>query len=143
MRFATAALAALCTLAACVTVNDQRVQSDAGKGWDQPQIRGALSGQRQLIATFYALGFDCTSLGYPTLKVAKAPQHGQVSVEQGTAVAEFGASDPRKACNGMSVPSTVVYYASEPGFTGADVAAFDRIGVAGAYGYHVYTINVR
>jgi hypothetical protein len=107
------------------------------------QTRGAISGQKQRIATFYATAPDCTSLGYPTLKLAKPPQHGQVSVEEGTAIAMFDKDDSRSVCNGRQVPATVIYYTSTPGFIGADSAAFDRVGVAGAYGYHVYTINVR
>jgi hypothetical protein len=109
----------------------------------KPIIRGALSGQRQILASFYATALDCTSLGYPTLKVAKAPKHGEVSVEQGTAVADFEKNDARNVCNGKSVPATVIYYTSEPGFIGTDSAEFERIGVRGAYGYHIYTINVR
>ena len=38
---------------------------------------------------------------------------------------------------------TVIYYTSELGFVGADPVEFERIGVRGAYGYHIYTINVR
>ncbi len=132
-------------LASCVMINEQKSDMTTARqaNAEAPQVRGALSGQRQLIATFYATAPDCTSLGYPTLKVAKPPQHGQVSVEQGAALATFGKDDARRVCNGKSVPATVVYYASDPGFIGADSLAFDRIGVAGAYGYHVYTINVR
>jgi len=107
------------------------------------QVRGALSGQKQLIASFYAVASNCTSAGYPTLKLAKPPQHGQVSVEQGTEIATFGRDDPRRPCNGEEFPATTLYYTSEPGFVGTDSVAFDRIGVRGAYGYHVYTINVR
>jgi hypothetical protein len=66
-----------------------------------------------------------------------------VSIEQGAAFAAFGKDDPRNVCNGKAVPATVIYYTSEPGFIGADSVAFERIGVAGAYGYHAYTINVR
>jgi hypothetical protein len=82
-------------------------------------------------------------LGYPTLKVAKAPQHGEVSVEQGTALADFVKGDVRSVCNGNSVPATVIYYTSVIGFIGDDSVAFERIGVRGAYGYHAYTIHVR
>jgi hypothetical protein len=144
MKIALACVGASLALASCVVVNDRQADvTTAHQAKDAPQVRGALSGQRQLIASFYATGPDCTSLGYPTLKVAKPPQHGQVSVEEGTALAGFGKNDVRNVCNGKSVPATVIYYTSEPGFIGTDVAAFERIGVAGAYGYHDYTINVR
>lgn len=107
------------------------------------QVRGALSGQKQRIASFYAIAPDCTSLCYPTLKVAKPSQHGQVSVEQGTEIARFDKDDPRYYCDGQQVPATLIYYASGPGFIGSDSSTFDRIGVEGAYGYHAYAINVR
>ncbi len=93
--------------------------------------------------SFYALGSDCTSLGYPTLKLVKAPQHGKVSIEHGSALAGVGADDARTVCNGQTVPATVIYYTADAGFVGEDAAAFERIGVRGAYGYHAYTINVR
>lgn len=108
-----------------------------------PKVRGALSGAKQQIAEFYFVNPDCTSGGYPTLKVAKQPQHGQISIEQGTAYAEFTRDKAFAACNGKKVPATLVYYTSEPGFVGSDEVALDRIGVLGAYGYHDYTINVR
>ena len=110
---------------------------------EAPIVRGALSGQRQVLFSVYAIGSDCSSLGYPTLKVGKTPQHGDVTVEQGTALAGFGEGDARKVCNGRTVPATVVYYMSEAGFVGEDSVAFERIGVRGAYGYHVYIIHVR
>jgi hypothetical protein len=131
-------------LASCVVINEQKPDTPTVReATETPQVRGALSGQRQIIVSFYATASDCTSLGYPTLKVAKAAQHGRVSVEQGTALADFAKDDARRICKGKSVPATVIYYTSEPGFIGTDSVAFERIGVAGAYGYHVYTINVR
>ncbi len=131
-------------LASCVTIiNEPKPAATGQTGRESPQVRGALSGRRQILVSFYANAADCTSLGDPTLKVAVAPKHGKVSIEQGTALADFGDGDARKACNGQTVPATVIYYTSDEGFVGEDSAAFERIGVRGAYGYHVYTINVR
>ena len=144
MKAVFACVGAGLALASCVVINDR--STDAARmqqAKEAPQVRGALSGRRQLIASFYATAPDCTSLGYPTLIVARPPQHGHASVEQGTALAGFGKDDARNVCNGRSVPATLIYYTSEPGFIGADSVAFERIGVAGAYGYHDYTINVR
>src|ERR1700689_3193930 len=144
MRAALFTAASTLALASCVVVNTNNPGPAAARQTAGiPVLRGALSGQRQIIASFYATAPDCTSLGYPTLKVAKAPKHGKVSVEQGTALADFQKDDPRSVCNGKSVPATVIYYTSEPGFIGNDSAEFERIGVRGAYGYHIYTINVR
>jgi hypothetical protein len=138
------ALALALALASCVVINTNSPgATTARQTTGKPIIRGALSGQRQILASFYAAASDCTSLGYPTLKVAKAPKHGEVSVEQGTALADFEKDDARNVCNGKSLPATVIYYTSEPGFIGTDTAEFERIGVRGAYGYHIFIIKVR
>jgi hypothetical protein len=141
MRAALTGIALLLT--ACVTINEKTAEPGGAPAGQTQQVRGAVTGQKQLIVSFYATAPDCTSLGYPTLKLAKPPHHGQVSIEKGTAFATFGKDDPRNLCNGKEVPATVIHYTSEPGFIGTDSVAFERIGVAGAYGYHAYTINVR
>lgn len=143
MRAALAYIFVALMLASCVTINERTAKPGGAKAGQTYQVRGAVSGQKQLIVSFYATASNCTSLGYPTLKLVKPPQHGQVSIEKGTEFATFGKDDPRSVCNGKEVPATVIYYTSEPGFIGADSVAFERIGVAGAYGYHAYTINVR
>jgi len=144
MKVALLGTGACWILAGCITINDQTPRSaEAQSGMPTSMIRGALSGKRQLIASFYATAPDCTSLGYPTLKVAKPPQHGQVFVEQGTAFADFASDNPRHICNGKEVPATVIYYTSENGYIGADAVKFERIGIAGAYQVHDFTINVR
>jgi hypothetical protein len=143
MRAALAHIGISLMLASCVTITDRTAEAGGPQAAQTHQIRGAVSGQKQVIVSFYATAPDCTSLGYPTLKLAKPPQHGQVSIEKGTAFAAFGKDDPRSVCNGKAVPATVIYYTSQPGFIGADSVDFERIGVAGAYGYHAYTINVR
>jgi hypothetical protein len=144
MRASLLAVAFTLALASCIVINTSNPgATTAPQATGKPIIRGALSGQRQILASFYATASDCTSLGYPTLKVATAPKHGQVSVEQGTALADFEKDDARNVCNGKSVPATVIYYTSEPGFIGTDSVEFERIGVRGAYGYHVYIIKVR
>jgi hypothetical protein len=144
MRAGISAVASTLALASCIVINTNNPGAvTAQQATRTPIIRGAISGQRQILASFYATASDCTSLGYPTLKVAKAPKHGEVSVEQGTALADFAKDDARNVCNGRSVPATIIYYTSEPGFIGTDSVEFERIGVRGAYGYHIYSINVR
>jgi hypothetical protein len=131
-------IAACLTLSACVAFIGPRGATDRSK-----QIRGAFSGQKQRIGAFYSTNPDCSSAGYPSLKVVKAPQHGAVSVEQGSTEAAFDKNNARSACNGKEIPATLVYYTSTAGFVGRDTVEMERIGVQGGYGYHVYTINVR
>jgi len=136
--FPAACIAASFAMSSCAQPPQSKPVSEPNQ-----QVRGEVSGVKQQIAEFYFVNSDCTSGGYPVLKVAKLPQHGQVSVEQGTAYADFKKDDSRAACNGKKMPATLIFYTSEPGFIGSDTVAFDRIGVLGAYGYHEYTINVR
>ncbi len=106
-------------------------------------MRGALSGTKQSIGQFYNVNPDCTSGGYPTLKVAVPPLHGQIFIEQGTAFSDYPKDNIRAACNGKSVPASIISYLSQPGYVGSDQVEFERIGVSGGYGYYKYTINVR
>ena len=147
--FVPALCAVAClSLASCVQSGSQYQAPPQMQFQPQPEVkqpieRGALSGTRQQIAEFYFVNPDCSTNGTPTLKMAKAPQHGTIEVVQGTAFADFAKTSTEGACNGKKVPATLIFYTSEPGFIGADSVAFERIGVAGAYGYHDYTINVR
>ena len=135
-----ACIAAGFALTSCAQTGQQPPKT---AGENTPQVRGAVSGVKQQIAQFSFVNPDCVTGGYPTLKIAKQPQHGQISIEQGAAYPEFAKDDVRYSCNSKKVPSTLIFYTSEPGYTGSDTVAFDRIGVLGAYGYHEYTINVR
>jgi|GEM_PF-2635477 len=144
MRKLFTSLALCLFISACVSKSDVTLKVEQAKMAEQgPTIRGALSGQRQQIFSVYNNANDCSTTGYPTMKVAKPPQHGQVSVEQGSAIAAYPKTDIRNICNGKSVPATVIYYTSEPGFIGTDSVAFDRIGTTGSYGYHEFQIMVR
>ncbi len=136
--FSAACIAASVSLAACAQTPQSKSVTETTQ-----QFRGALSGAKQQIAQFTFVNPDCVTGGYPTLKVAKPPQHGQITIEEGTAYPEFAKDNVRSACNSKKVPSTLVFYTSEPGYVGSDSVALDRIGVLGAYGYHEYTINVR
>ncbi len=63
------------------------------------------------------------------------------AVEQGEAYPNF----PREsfACNNRKVAATVVYYTSEPNFTGADAMTLEGFGVHGVFWHQDYVINVR
>ncbi len=130
-------------LASCVVVTDKTPAAPPQPTDAAPQIRGAESGKRQLFASFAAVNPDCTTMGYPILKVVKPPDHGQIWIEQGTVFPNYDKDNVRSVCNGKAAPATVVYYQSDADFTGSDTVAFDRIGVAGAFGHHAYIINVR
>jgi hypothetical protein len=136
-------VAATLLLTSCVVVNTDKAAVKQAAASEVKEVRGALTGKRQMIAGFYNVNSACASGGYPTLKVLKGPEHGQVSVEQGVGYPNFGKDDPRSACAAKSFPGTELFYTSENGFTGSDSVTFERIGVSGGYARYEYTINVR
>jgi hypothetical protein len=145
LRLGATVLLCASMLEGCIVINNRGPEPVSPESHEKEisSIRGALSGQRQWLQSFYAIDAECTSLGLPTLRVAKAPRHGRVSIEQSVALADVDKGDARSACNGKSVPATVIFYTSDPGFVGDDHAEFERIGVRGAYAYQVFTIKVR
>jgi hypothetical protein len=63
MRAAVLDVASALALASCVVVNTNKPEATtARQATDAPIVRGALSGQRQILVSFYATASDCTSL---------------------------------------------------------------------------------
>jgi hypothetical protein len=85
-----------------------------------PLARGAVSGTEQHVEFFYGVHPDCTDMGYPVVRIAIAPAHGSVRIENGTDYTNFPASNQRYSCNLKKSLGTLVYYTSEKGYTGPD-----------------------
>jgi hypothetical protein len=93
------------------------VQTPAQNG---PIAKGAESGKKQLLGSASALAADCTSEGYPTVKITKGPPNGQMAIEHGETIASYPKDNPRSACNLQKIPSVIFYYTSNSGYTGTD-----------------------
>jgi hypothetical protein len=76
----------------------------------------------QRVGTFLSLNPDCTPEGYPKIIVLTPPAHGTLSFEQGTAYSNYAKDDQKYECNKHPSPATLVYYQSNPGYVGSDVA---------------------
>ncbi len=108
-----------------------------------PIAKGAESGKKQLFDTVSALNPDCTNAGEPVVTVVKPPVNGQITVEKGEAFPNFPKDNVRSACNTQKVPATLIYYTSNPGFTGIDSATIEILTPTGGLVRPVYAITVR
>ncbi len=108
-----------------------------------PIAKGAESGKKQLFETAAALNPDCSIAGEPFITVVKAPTNGQMTVEKGEAFPTFPKENVRSACNTQKVPATLLYYTSNPGFTGTDTAMIELVTPLGGLIRTSYVITVR
>ena len=107
------------------------------------QVRGAESGKKQRFNQYVFIHPDCSAPELPTVKIAKPPSHGQVSVEPEEVYPNFPKDNVRSACNSQKVKAMVAYYTSEAGFTGIDNFSLETIFPAGGFTHQDYTMNVR
>ena len=106
-------------------------------------VRGAESGKKQRFANYYFTEGNCINSSLPTIKILKQPSHGQLSIEEGDAYANYPKDHPHAVCNGQKVRAMVVYYTSEAGFVGTDSLSLEVIYSNGTFMHNDYTINVR
>ena len=106
-------------------------------------IRGAESGKRQIINHYLTSNPDCSSNGYPNVKVTTPPEHGVVSIENGEGFPGFPKENVRSACNAKKLPAIVVYYTSQAGYAGTDKLSVECIFPEGGFTHIDYTVNVR
>ena len=105
--------------------------------------KGAESGKKQLLGSVSSTLPDCTTDGYPTVTVTKAPESGQVTSEKGEAFPSFPKDNIRFACDTKKVASVLLYYASNQGFTGDDTASIDIRFPDGSIKKYNFVISVR
>jgi hypothetical protein len=103
---------------------------------------GAESGKKTKIGIFGTVDPNCDSIGYPSVTVVKNPEHGQISIEHGEDYPDFSQDNVRSKCDMKPLPSTLIYYTSENGFTGVDAISFEVITVEGQYVRYEYAIHV-
>jgi hypothetical protein len=86
---------------------------------------------------------DCTSIGWPTIRLTRAPEHGRVSVKHTTDFPTFRTDNIRSACNGRRVPGGAIYYVPERGYLGTDYVDTEVIFASGGMRQNSFTVNVR
>ncbi len=103
----------------------------------------AVSGQPQRINFFTSLNPDCTLKGFATVRVLSAPNHGQLTVVQGSDYSSFPENSQRYVCNTKKTEGVVVTYVSTPGYVGADAATIEAIFPGGGHTTYEYAITVK
>jgi hypothetical protein len=106
-------------------------------------IKSAATGAHQLLDTVYMVNGDCTSGGYPSVRVRYGPFHGRITDEPSSAYFNFPPNDIRGACNDGRIEGLAIYYESQPGFIGKDNATVEIIYPSGQLRTYDYQINVR
>jgi hypothetical protein len=109
----------------------------------QSSTKYAISGRPLKLSFFSSTNPDCSSLGRPTIRLVRAPEHGRVTVTQTNDFPNFSASNIRSACNRRRVAGTAIYYASQRGFIGTDYVQAEVIFASGNLRQPSFTINVR
>ena len=107
------------------------------------QNYNVVSGHSTRVYYTYATNPDCTSIGQIVVRLTQPPQHGRVTIRNGSLFPNFPASNVRNVCNGRRVPGVEAYYVSEPAYTGSDSAAFEAIYPHGEFRQYTAYITVR
>jgi|SRR5271155_351304 len=96
--------------------------SDAGYSFTYTSTIATAVGALQRVGTFVSLNPDCTSDGDPRILILTPPAHGKLTSEQGTAYSNYPKDDQKYECNKRPSPATLVYYQSNAGYAGSDLA---------------------
>ena len=86
-----------------------------------------LAGARSQVGFYTALHADCTSSGYPIVRILTHPEHGSVTTDEASDYPAYPRDNQRYDCNLRKVPGTRVLYQSEPAFSGSDVFVVEVI----------------
>jgi hypothetical protein len=89
--------------------------------------RTVVAGARYQLSFYTDLHADCTSRGYPVVRVLTAPAHGSLTTEEASDYPAYARDNQRYDCNLRKVPGTRLSYQSEPNYTGADTAVVEVI----------------
>jgi hypothetical protein len=109
---------------------------------ERPMVQRAESGEKHRMIFAYALNPDCSSMGYPVIKMVKQPEHGTIAIEHGEEYPVFPKESALAVCNSAKVPVTYLFYTSEPNFKGLETLSYDAIRANGAFVHREFEINV-
>ncbi|MDE1996087.1 MAG: hypothetical protein KGI75_26550 [Rhizobiaceae bacterium] len=79
-----------------------------------------VSGKKTKITGASLVKQDCTFASYPYTGIVTQPNHGKIDIEHGPVASKFPKDSPAYICSGKPVQGNIIYYTSNPGFTGTD-----------------------
>jgi hypothetical protein len=115
----------------------------AAQGQSVNVTKYAVSGRPLKLDFAASTNPDCSSVGRPTVRASRAPEHGRVTVTQSTDFPRFPPSNIRSQCNGRRVAGAAINYVSQRGFIGTDNVEVEIIFASGSLRHESFTINVR
>ena len=77
------------------------------------------------------------------IRIIEQPQHGKLTVANGTGFTSFPENNVRFECNKRKSEGVVVTYEPAPGYTGSDSLNIDTIHPSGSMSKRHYSIDVR
>jgi hypothetical protein len=95
--------------------------------------KGAVSGMLQRFDFVYSLNPDCTSMGYPSVRIMIPPANGRLFAQQTMDYPNFPATNQRYFCNVRKAPGTLISYMANPDYAGADVPALHGASVGNEF----------
>jgi hypothetical protein len=105
--------------------------------------RVAAIGQKLRVEFLFSISPDCSSNGQTHVRIAEAPQHGTVTIENGQSFTNFPKDNQRYDCNTRKSDGTLVFYDPESGFSGKDSITLDVIFPLGQSSKRHYSIEVK
>jgi hypothetical protein len=97
----------------------------------------AKSGQLVRVAIFTSVRPDCTPGALPTIRLVRAPEHGNLTVRK----VKLSATNI-KQCLAIEVPALVAFYKSAAGFEGSDSAILEVRSAQGTTQLQSFSISV-
>jgi hypothetical protein len=86
---------------------------------------------------------DCSTGGYPTVRLVTKPSNGEVSISKGDTFPTYPKNNVRSACNSKQLPATMLEYKPKEGFRGKDGFAVTVIFPSGNEQKLTYSITVK
>ena len=106
-------------------------------------IRVVPTGGKLEIGRYATMNPDCSSVGYATLRVTNAPQHGTVTTYKGKSFPYVPANHPLHDCGMRKMDMMLADYTPERGYTGTDYFTINAIFANGSERTDDYQITVK
>lgn len=113
--------------------NRQKRQSALLTKFPKIYQRVVPTGVKRRILHFYNLDRKCRHNGDTVIRITSKPINGKLSTEQGRVFPSYHPSKPRSKCNDKEVPAATLWYQSNTGFKGNDLASIEVIFSNGMY----------
>ena len=84
------------------------------------KVASAFSGSEVRLYVMSNVNNDCTSGPRPEVRLVTQPVNGTARLEEKPMPLNRVASDPNARCNGKNVDAVVLFYTSNPGYTGLE-----------------------